>query len=106
MLLGSDLKNPPAEENIEALCQFLATVGKQLEESSKSTNTIDPYFNKLKEYSTSTCFASRIRFLIKDTVDLRANKWIPRREVVRWLVNRHLNSALLYKICNIKSQAL
>jgi translation initiation factor 4G len=82
MLLGPDTENPPAEENIEALCQLFTTVGKQLEESSKPTNTIEPYFSQLKTYSTSPRFVSRIRFLMQNTIDLRANKWVPRREVV------------------------
>lgn len=82
MLLGSDPKTPPAEENIEALCQLLATVGKQLEESNKSTKVLEVYFSQLKECSTSSRLPSRMRFLILNTIDLRANKWVPRREEV------------------------
>lgn len=83
MLLGSDPKTPPAEENIEALCQLLATVGKQLEESNKSTKVLEVYFSQLKECSTSSRLPSRMRFLILNTIDLRANKWVPRREEVK-----------------------
>lgn len=83
MLLGSDSKSPPGEENMEALCQLLATVGKQLEESTKSTRAIEPYFSQLKENSASPGLLPRIRFLIRDTIDLRANKWVPRREEVK-----------------------
>ncbi|KAI5061888.1 hypothetical protein GOP47_0022427 [Adiantum capillus-veneris] len=83
MLLGFDPKTPPAEENIEALCQLLRTVGKQLEESNKSTKVLEVYFSQLKEYCTSSRLPSRIRFLILNTIDLRANKWVPRREEVK-----------------------
>eukprot|EP00250_Pteridium_aquilinum_P011831 c20336_g1_i2 orf=506-3106(+) len=82
-LLGSDPKTPPAEENVEALCQLLATVGKELEESNKSTRPLELYFSHLKEYSASSRLPSRIRFLILNTIDLRANKWVPRREEVK-----------------------
>ena len=91
MLLGLHPKNPPAEENIEALCQLLTTVGKQLEESTKSANTIELYFSQLETYSRSPLFAPRIKFLIQGIIDLRANKWIPRREVVSGFASVHLN---------------
>ncbi|MCO5602364.1 hypothetical protein L7F22_056495 [Adiantum nelumboides] len=83
MLLGNDPKTPPAEESIEALCQLLATVGKQLEESNKSTKVLEVYFSQLKEYSTNSRLPARLRFLILNTIDLRANKWVPRREEVK-----------------------
>lgn len=35
-LLGHDDKTSPAEENVEAVCQFFNTIGKQLDESPKS----------------------------------------------------------------------
>lgn len=83
MLLGFDPKTPPAEENMEALCQLLATVGKQLEESNKFPKVLDLYFSQLKDYSTSSCLPSRIKFMILNSIDLRANKWVPRREEVK-----------------------
>ncbi|KAH7281041.1 hypothetical protein KP509_36G027000 [Ceratopteris richardii] len=82
MLLGSDSKRPPAEENIEALCRLFVTVGKRLEESNKNT-FVEAYFSQMKEYSTSSLLTPRIRFLILDTIDLRDNKWVPRREEVK-----------------------
>eukprot|EP00249_Psilotum_nudum_P023072 c28740_g1_i3 orf=193-2736(+) len=82
-LLGTDVKNPPAEENIEALCQLLTTVGKQLEESTKSRMAVDSYFSRLKELSANPRLPSRIRFRVRDTIDLRLNKWVPRREEVK-----------------------
>lgn len=83
MLLGTDSKTLPGEENLEALCQLLATVGKQLDESAKSTKATDSYFSLLKDFSTNPRLAPRIRFMIRNTIDMRANKWIPRREEVK-----------------------
>lgn len=82
-LLGTDTKNPPAEENVEALCQLLYTVGKQLDESAKSKNAIDSYLMRLKELATNSRLPPRIRFMVRDTVDLRTHKWVPRRAEVK-----------------------
>ena len=82
-LIGQDAKAPPADENVEALCQLFNTVGKQLEESPKSRMIIDSYFARMKELSNNPHLVSRMRFMVRDVLDLRANKWIPRREEVK-----------------------
>ncbi|GLJ48101.1 hypothetical protein SUGI_1015570 [Cryptomeria japonica] len=82
-LLGLDLKAPPAEENVEALCHLFNTVGKQLEENPKSRIINDSYFARMKELGNNPHLASRMRFMVRDVLDLRANKWIPRREEVK-----------------------
>ncbi|KAJ8747613.1 hypothetical protein K2173_014475 [Erythroxylum novogranatense] len=71
-LLGPDNKVCPAEENVEAICQFFNTIGKQLDESPKSRYINDMYFSRMKEL-----------FMIRDVLDLRANNWVPRREEVK-----------------------
>lgn len=81
-LLGQD-KGVPAEENVEALCQLMITVGKQLEESVKSKGFMDPYFRSLQDFSNNQKLPSRIRFMCRNVVDLRSNKWIPRREELK-----------------------
>lgn len=82
-LLGtSDTKVCPAEENVEAICQFFNTIGKQLDESPKSRRINDIYFSRLKELSTNPQLAPRMRFMVRDVIDLRACNWIPRREEV------------------------
>uniref|UniRef100_A0A0C9S288 TSA: Wollemia nobilis Ref_Wollemi_Transcript_21688_3067 transcribed RNA sequence n=1 Tax=Wollemia nobilis TaxID=56998 RepID=A0A0C9S288_9CONI len=82
-LLGPDAKVTPAEENVEALCQLFNTVGKQLEENPKSRIINDSYFARMKELSKNSNLQSRMRFMVRDVLDLRANKWIPRREEVK-----------------------
>ncbi|CAL5341187.1 unnamed protein product [Camellia sinensis] len=82
-LLGSDSKTCPEEENVEAICQFFNTIGKQLDESTKSRRINDMYFIRLKELSTNPQLAPRLRFMIRDVLDRRANNWVPRREEVK-----------------------
>lgn len=81
-LLGSDVKACPAEENVEAICHFFNTIGKQLDESPKSRRINDMYFGLLKELTTNPQLAPRLRFMVRDVLDLRANNWVPRREEV------------------------
>ncbi|XP_073031213.1 eukaryotic translation initiation factor-like [Primulina eburnea] len=82
-LLGSDTKSCPEEENVEAICQFFNTIGKQLDENPKSKRINDMYFNRLKELSTNPRLAARMRFMVRNVLDLRANNWVPRREEVK-----------------------
>jgi translation initiation factor 4G len=82
-LLGQDPKAIPAEENVEALCHLFTTVGKQLEESAKSKLAFDTYFARLKVMGESRALPSRIRFMVRDIMDMRTNKWVPRREEMK-----------------------
>jgi len=92
-LLGpQDSKVCPAEENVEAICQFFNTIGKQLDESPKSRRINDMYFSRLKELSTNPQLVPRLRFMVRDVLELRSNSWVPRREEVN-LPN------LLLKVC-------
>lgn len=81
-LLGSDNKACPAEEDVEALCQFFITIGKQLDESPRSRGTNDTYFLRLKELAMHPMLAPRLRFMVRNVIDLRADNWVPRREEV------------------------
>ena len=65
-LLGQDLKAPPAEENVEALCHLFNTVGKQLEENPKSYIINDSYFARMKELSHNPHLAARMKFMVRD----------------------------------------
>ncbi|XP_060210107.1 eukaryotic translation initiation factor-like isoform X3 [Lycium barbarum] len=82
-LLAPDPKSCPEEENVEAICQFFNTIGKLLDEKQMSRHINDSYFNRLKELSTNPQLVSRLRFMVRDVLDLRANKWVPRREEVK-----------------------
>ncbi|KAL1563521.1 Eukaryotic translation initiation factor isoform 4G-1 [Salvia divinorum] len=82
-LLGQDSSSCPEEENVEAICQFFNTIGKQLDENQKSKRINDTYFSRLKELGTHPQLAARLRFMIRDVLDTRANNWVPRREEVK-----------------------
>ncbi|KAG5049475.1 hypothetical protein AAZX31_04G140200 [Glycine max] len=83
-LLGSpDSMFCPVEENVEAICQFFNTIGKQLDESLKSRRINDVYFSRLKELSSNLQLVPRLRFMIRDVIELRASNWVPRREEVK-----------------------
>ncbi|CAL9050886.1 unnamed protein product [Musa banksii] len=82
-LLGHDGKTCPAEENVEAICQLFNTIGKQLDESPKSRRFNDVYFSRLKELTTNPQLAPRLRFMVRNVLDLRSNNWVPRREEVK-----------------------
>uniref|UniRef100_A0A7N0V462 MI domain-containing protein n=1 Tax=Kalanchoe fedtschenkoi TaxID=63787 RepID=A0A7N0V462_KALFE len=82
-LLGPDNKVCPAEENVEAISQFFVTIGKQLDEGPKSKRVNDMYFHRLKELTTNKELAPRLRFMVRDVIDLRANEWVPRRKEVK-----------------------
>ena len=77
-LLGPPKSDPP-EENIEALCNLLTTVGKELDNSPKlPKQMMEMYFARLKALSESGSLDSRIRFLCRDVIELRKAKWVPR----------------------------
>lgn len=82
-LLGHDGKTCPAEENVEAICHFFNTIGKQLDENPKSKRFNDAYFNRMKELTKNPQLEPRLRFMVRDVIDLRANNWVPRREEVK-----------------------
>ncbi|KAG7567490.1 Armadillo-type fold [Arabidopsis thaliana x Arabidopsis arenosa] len=82
-LLGEDSKACPAEGDVEALCQFFITIGKQLDDSPRSRGINDMYFGRLKELAMHPQLELRLRFMVQNVVDMRANKWVPRREEVK-----------------------
>ncbi|CAL9049245.1 unnamed protein product, partial [Musa banksii] len=85
-LLGHDGKSCAAEENVEAICQLLKTIGKQLDESPKSRRFNDVYFNRLKELSINRQLPPPLRFMVHDMLDLRANNWVPYHEEVNFVL--------------------
>lgn len=82
-LLGTDAKVGPAEENVEALCLLLNTVGKQLEKNPKNHSIVDSCFASLKQVSSNQCLPFQTRFMVGKFLDLRANNWIPRHEEMK-----------------------
>ncbi|KAK8944733.1 Eukaryotic translation initiation factor 4G [Platanthera zijinensis] len=70
----------PDEENIEALCKLMSTIGAMIDHIEAKKH-MDAYFDRITMLSTNQKLSSRLRFMLKDTIDLRKNKWRQRRKV-------------------------
>ncbi|KAF9344589.1 hypothetical protein BGX26_004147, partial [Mortierella sp. AD094] len=68
----------PEEEETEGLCKLMTTVGLQLDRP-EAKNHMDVYFVRMTELTKNNKLPSRIRFMVQDVIDLRANKWVNRR---------------------------
>ena len=73
----------PDEDQIECLIKLMSTVGKQMDASAlddkKNLKLMKAYFKQFKRLCTEPKLNSRIRFLIRDLLDLRDCNWKPRR---------------------------
>ncbi|KAG8485087.1 hypothetical protein CXB51_021118 [Gossypium anomalum] len=77
-LLG-EYENPD-EEDIEALCKLMSTIGEMIDHP-KAKVSMDAYFERMAKLSNNVKLSSRVRFMLKDAIDLRKNKWQQRRKV-------------------------
>lgn len=65
-------------EDMECLAQLLKTCGKNLD-TEQSKELMNQYFDHLERRSKSTDYPPRIRFMLKDVIELRQNNWVPRK---------------------------
>ncbi|KAK4269854.1 hypothetical protein QN277_022959 [Acacia crassicarpa] len=77
-LLGS--YQDPDEEDIEALCKLMSTIGEMIDHP-KAKEHMDAYFERMKLLSNNMNLSSRVRFMLRDAIDLRKNKWQQKRKV-------------------------
>ncbi|XP_059434971.1 eukaryotic translation initiation factor 4G [Corylus avellana] len=70
----------PDEEDLEALCKLMSTIGEMIDHQ-KAKEHMDAYFDRMKTLSNNMNLSSRVRFMLKDAIDLRKNKWQQRRKV-------------------------
>ncbi|XP_050385005.1 eukaryotic translation initiation factor 4G [Argentina anserina] len=77
-LLGQ--QQTPDEEDIESLCKLMSTIGEMIDHP-KAKEHMDAYFERMKSLSNNMKLSSRVRFMLKDTIDLRKNRWQQRRKV-------------------------
>ncbi|XP_068328662.1 eukaryotic translation initiation factor 4G-like [Pyrus communis] len=77
-LLGQ--QQTPDEEDIEALCILMSTIGEMIDHP-KAKEHMDAYFERMKSLSNNMKLSSRVRFMLKDAIDLRKNKWQQRSKV-------------------------
>ncbi|XP_055856171.1 eukaryotic translation initiation factor 4 gamma 2, partial [Episyrphus balteatus] len=66
-------------EDMECLSQLLRTCGKNLDNTEQGKDMMNLYFERLERRSISTEYPPRIRFMLKDVIELRANNWVPRK---------------------------
>lgn len=63
------------------MCEVLATAGAKLEQSEKSKARLNAAFRQLERMSGNTkVYPSRIRFVMRDVMETRAQHWVARRE--------------------------
>ena len=65
-------------EDMECLSQIFKTCGRQLD-TDKSKNLIDQYFDNMERKSNSSKYPPRIRFMLRDIIELRRDCWKPRK---------------------------
>lgn len=70
----------PDEEDLEALCKMLGTVGKKFDRADTKT-IMKIIILRLVELSEDKKLNSRSRFLIQDVLEMRDHMWEPRRKV-------------------------
>lgn len=64
-------------QDLECLCQIMRTIGSLLDIQA-SRNLMNQYFDRIDMFSRKSELPSRIRFMLKDVIDLRNNNWRPR----------------------------
>lgn len=70
----------PDEEDVEALCKLMSTIGEMIDHP-RAKDYMDAYFDRMEKLSNNMKLSSRVRFMLKDAIELRKNKWQQRRKV-------------------------
>ena len=74
-------KNKPLSEqaeDLECLCHLMKTCGRILD-TPAGKYRMDQYFERMDQVIDSEKMPLRIRFMVQDIVEMRRNKWTPRR---------------------------
>ena len=78
MKLLGETKNPD-EEDVEALCKLLSTIGGQLDHP-KAKAHMDAYLKRISDLSKNMTISSRHRFMCQDVIEMRNKGWRQRRK--------------------------
>lgn len=88
--LMGDAKANPHEDFIEALCELFSIAAKQLEDDAaaspkgKNREKLEGFFTRLRALGDDPRKLSpRVRFLVKDLLELKTSGWRPRREALQ-----------------------
>ncbi|XP_048511853.1 eukaryotic translation initiation factor 4 gamma 2 isoform X1 [Athalia rosae] len=65
-------------EDIECLCQIMRTCGRILD-SDKGQMLMKQYFKRMSVLAESSELPLRIRFMLRDVIELRRDGWVPRK---------------------------
>lgn len=65
-------------EDIECLSQLIRTCGKNLD-TEQGKMLMDQYFLKMLRRSENLKYPPRIRFMLRDVIEMRKNDWTPRK---------------------------
>lgn len=77
-LLG-EYQNPDAE-HVESLCKLMSTIGHMIDHP-KAKEHIDAYFDRMAQMLNNQKLPSRLKFMLRDIIDLRKNGWQQRIKV-------------------------
>lgn len=67
------------EEDHEAICNMFSTIGSTIDRQH-AADFMKVCFAKIVKITDDKKLPSRSRFMYKDLIDLRANRWVPRRK--------------------------
>lgn len=76
-LLNRSRKDYDSSEDLECLCQIMRTCGRILD-YDKAQQLMDQYFGRMAKMVENHDLPARIKFMLKDVIDLRNNGWVPR----------------------------
>jgi len=66
-----------SEDSLEAASELVTIIGEKLDVKDKAF--IEECFKRITLLSENKIYPSRTRFMLKNLIDLRVNKWSPRR---------------------------
>lgn len=78
-LLKSRKDDDPSED-LECLCQIMRTCGRLLD-TDMGQQLMEQYFDRMVILAENQDLPPRIRFMLKDVIDLRNNGWVPRNAI-------------------------
>jgi translation initiation factor 4G len=88
----------PHEDEIELLCKLLTTIGDKLAPVVEK-KYLSELFELIENYShKKDAYSARIRFMLKDLIDLRNNNWMRRRDL-----SLKVNIEEIHKAPSVKS---
>ncbi|RZF32177.1 hypothetical protein LSTR_LSTR004040 [Laodelphax striatellus] len=77
-LLDRRNRSKDMAEDLECLCQIMKTCGRLLD-TEKGQRLMVQYFNRMNVLAQNTELPPRIRFMLRDIIDLRDDSWVPRK---------------------------